>query len=1370
MGTLVLTRPQRVDFPAPPDEEPIQLPQPPPPTATRTAGMLACLFPLLGGIGMLAFSLANPRPRYILVSVVFMFASVGMGVGMYFQQRSAGRNTFGEQRRHYLAALAVARERLSIAAAWRRDAEQWAHPDPLALWSAAGNPARCWERRSDSPDFLQARVGVGARPFDCLPASASAGHSMDRRDPVCEAALAGLTSAFAVLPALPLTVRLDEIATLAVVGPAQRCRGVVRALLAQLVTFHAPDDLRLAVCRTPESAKWWEWVKWLPHIEHPEALAADGPVRLVCSDLPGLAALVGSELTVRRTAARAPATPHASGGGARRHPDGGGPHLVMVVDLGRTPAPEAMGDLLALPPGCGVTVVVCVPESAAEPTRVDCRLRLADDGLRIETGGGELLDEGVADLVTVTDAEALARTLAPYRLSAQPSGRTLAGRFTLTELLDVPDPAQLDVRQGWRPRPEADRLRAPIGLAAGGETVSLDLKDWSVGGMGSHGLLVGATGSGKSELLRTLVVGLAARHAPDELAFVLVDFKGGATFSRLGRLPHVAGAITNLEQDPTLADRMLTALDGELDRRQRVLKAAGELDSADEYRRLRATRNDGEPLPSLFVVVDEFGELLVAKPEFVDLFGRIGRLGRSLGVHLLLASQRLEEGRLRGLENHLNYRIALRTFSEQDSRSAIGVPDAYRLPGTLPGSAYLKVGPVLSEPFRTARVSSTYRGPEPVAATPHPVVTRFVAIAAGPATDPGAAATSGDADRAHPSGQDGQLGREAVTVMGSFGFDDDPSRQSVADVVVDRLRAAAPPVRQVWLPPLGTAVPLSTVVPPSTIVPPSTVVPLDAAGRQPVGLATAIGLVDRPAEQHQEPLVVDLAGGAGNVAVVGGPQSGKSTLLRTLVCALARAYGPRDVQFYCVDSGGGLLAPLAGLPQVGTVAGRGDPERVRRVVAEMHALMAFRQESFPATGVDSIAVFRARRRAKAPAEHPDDEFGDAFLVIDNWAAFALDHEDLVPSVQRIATGGLNVGVHLVISANRWLDMRPSLRDAMGTRFELRLGTPSDSEIDRRQAARIPTDVPGRGLTTDKYHFQVALPRVDGRPTTDGLAEALDALVKAERVRWPVGGARPVRVLPTSLRRSDLPVPRTPEGADATSGAGGVPIAVAETDLGTVRLDLTGRDPHFLILGDGGSGKTTFLRSWLTGFQQTCPATSAKILVVDYRRSLLGAVHGEHLLEYAGSAPATVEYVGQVAAVLESRIPGPDVTPEQMADRSWWTGSDVYVVVDDYDVVASSAGSPLAPLLPYLPLASDVGLHMVLSRRVGGMARTGFEPVIAMLRDLATPGLILSGDPGEGPVLGPVRATHQPPGRGLMVRRGTRPVLVQTAWDPPDTGR
>ena len=869
----------------------------------------------------------------------------------------------------------------------------------------------------------------------------------------------------------------------------------------------------------------------------------------------------------------------------------------------------------------------------------------------------------------------------PPLWSDEDGGEITIPSVGLFELLGIADVARVDRAQTWRPRPQRDHLRVPIGVDDDGEPVALDLKESAFDGMGPHGLVVGATGSGKSELLRTLVLALVTTHPPEALSLVLVDFKGGATFAGMAGLPHVAGVITNLADDLALVDRMRDALYGEQRRRQELLKQAGNLASAEDYNRRRSAGEPLPPLPSLLVVVDEFAELLTSKPEFSELFVTVGRLGRSLGIHLLLASQRLDEGRLRGLESHLRYRICLRTFSPSDSRTVLGADDAYNLPAE-PGGGYLKVDATVFQRFKAAWVS---------------------------------APTSGD-----------------------------PLGPTVLDVAVGCLQDPGRQAHQVWLPPLEAVIPLDRIEQPA-----------DPGGVAP--LSVAVGMQDRPEDQAKVPLVLNLAGGEGNIAVVGAPQSGKSTLLRTVVAAFALTHTPLEVQFYCVDCGGGSLLALDRLPHVGTVASRLDAERVRRLVVEIEGVLAYREELFRSAGIDSAQGLRARRAA---GEMDDSPFGDVFLVIDGWARFRQEFEELEPVVLDLAARGLGYGIHVVVTSNRWLEIRSNLLDNLGTRLELRLHDPLDSAIDRHAAANVDADTPGRGLSRGALHFQAALPRVDGAASVADLAAGLDHLVAKVLDAWTGPAAPAVRLLPIRLPFVELP--------PANPGCG-VPIGVAEADLGPAYLDLLGADPHFLVFGDSETGKTNLLRLFLTGLIASQSAKQARVVIVDYRRTLLDAVPSDYLVGYCGAAPAATEVVSRVADVLASRLPPAGISAQQLRDRSWWTGGEVYVVVDDYDLVMSPTGNPLLPLVEFVALGRDLGFHLVLARRVSGAARSAFEPLMGRLHEVGTPGLILSGDRQEGAVIGTHRASEQPPGRGLLAHRRRPPVLVQTAEMPPLLG-
>jgi S-DNA-T family DNA segregation ATPase FtsK/SpoIIIE len=813
----------------------------------------------------------------------------------------------------------------------------------------------------------------------------------------------------------------------------------------------------------------------------------------------------------------------------------------------------------------------------------------------------------------------------------------------------------------------------PIGVAEDGSPIMLDIKESSTGGMGPHGMLIGATGSGKSELLRTLVLGLAARHEPEELAFVLVDFKGGATFAKLDRLPHSAGMITNLERDPSLVDRMLEALHGELERRQRVLHEAGGFDRADEYRAHRTAHPEEglEPLPALLLVVDEFGELLTAKPEFSDLFATIGRVGRSLGVHLLLSTQRLEDGKVRKLEGHLRYRLCLRTFTPEESMAVIGTKVAAELP-PIPGVGYLKVDGGL-HPFKAGLANRPLRG------TDRSEMEHIVAALGGEVTAP---------------------------------------------------RAARP----VWLDPLPSACDLSSLATVTTI-------PGDADW-----LRIAVGQEDDPRRQQTRPMVFDFTGARGNLAIVGAPRTGKSTLLQTLIASGALSHRPEDVQFYAIDFGGGGLHLLEEIPHVGAVLSRGHRAEISKLVRRLHKLADDRADAFRRHRITDMSSYHALRREGVI----EDEMGEVFAVIDNWGAFTQEQPiGVVDALTELIGSGLHHGIHVVLATPRWHDIKPAVRDHIGGRFEFRLADPIDSEIDRKATKSTPADVAGRGMNLETRQVHVALPRIDGRAVPSSTPAGVADLVRAVDERWSGHApAAPIRVLPSVIRTVDLPKLDHPV------------LGLEEHRIGPWTADLFGSDPHMLVFGDAESGKTNALQRLIEQLCEHHTPEEVQLAVVDYRRRLLQSVPEAHRFGMAATAESAAVIASRINADLSARVLPDDVSTLRHP------GPALVVVVDDYDLVAGAAGNPLSPLVDKVAQGGDLGFHLVIARRVGGTARAAFEPLFQRVRELGSPGLILSGDAQEGAMVGGVKAAVRPPGRGTWVSRG-KATEVQVALCGPN---
>jgi S-DNA-T family DNA segregation ATPase FtsK/SpoIIIE len=427
------------------------------------------------------------------------------------------------------------------------------------------------------------------------------------------------------------------------------------------------------------------------------------------------------------------------------------------------------------------------------------------------------------------------------------------------------------------------------------------------------------------------------------------------------------------------------------------------------------------------------------------------------------------------------------------------------------------------------------------------------------------------------------------------------------------------------------------------------------------------------------------------------------------------------------------------------------------MVAEMSALISERELRFRDQGIDSMIEFRNRKRR---GEVKDDPYGDVFVLVDGWLNFRQEFEALEPQITALAAQGLSYGVHVIVSANRWAEIRPALKDLLGTRFELRLGDPTESDVDRRTAVNVPAGRPGRGLTRDKLHFLVGLPRIDASTDADTVGAGIQDATAKIRGSWRGRTAPQVRLLPDVLPYEQLPALRQAPRKEL------VPVGVNEDELATLCLDFDA-EPHFAIFADGESGKTNMLRAIVRGIMTNYTPKEAVILLVDYRRTMLGYINTDHLLSYAVSGNQLTGMVKDVRGSMEGRLPGPDVTQEQLRNRSWWKGPELFVIVDDYDLVATQAGNPLQPLSEFLAQAKDVGLHMIVARRTGGASRATYDPVIGKLKEISSPGFVGSGSKDEGVLWGTVKPSAQPPGRGVIISRKLGQQRMQAAWVQPD---
>ncbi|MET1155528.1 type VII secretion protein EccCa [Arthrobacter sp.] len=1387
MSVKIIHRPARTTAPAR-EAAPFSLEAPPPMAETSGRMNAMALIPLLGaGLSMTVMMLFRGN-SLAAVGAIAMIVTVVASIIMMLGQRGRAARSRAEERDRYLEYLEESRATLRTDEQRTITTARTSNPEPTALFDIVRNTRRLWERRRGNEDFLQVRIGSGERISRQITVNEQ-GPATAQRDTFMDNEVRILQQRYERSPDLPLTLPLDSAGNVSIIGSREFALNAARNLLIEACAFHSPEDLEVAIAAREDRLGDWNWALWLPHLADQKQAHATGPVRRMARSVDELGAVLADELN-RRAVVAAESSKNLKG--ASQHL----PRLLVLADCyGTLPEDLVLPDRHAGLAQLGITVVYLVADRGQEPGEVS--VRVSQDGAAADRGpagsrsyraqaersqarasarartdrspahdaragraagaaaaeagappsdAGFLIqnyrqdpvepveERGTLDGLAVATAEALARGLAPMRLSADSlEHNTAASSDSFLEMLGLsPALDEADIRRLWKPRSEVDFLRIPLGPDDRGRPALLDLKESAQFGMGPHGLCVGATGSGKSEMLRSLVLGLLATHPPELLSMVLVDFKGGATFAPFADAPQVSGVITNLADDASLIERIYSSLNGEVIRRQEVLKAAGNIANITDYhlhRQERLARGEAmAPLPHLVVIIDEFGELLTARPDFIDLFLSIGRIGRSIGLHLLLSSQRIESGKLRGLETYLSYRIGLRTLSESESRTVLDTPDAFHLP-PVPGFGYLKVDTTVYTRFKAGYVSGPLEDVQVQEA-------QETTDGDGPLVLP-MPTYAASLEKANDDGT--SAGKPART-----GASKRTTGPTVMSTLMDTLARFPRAVDPIWLPPLPAAVALDTAA--GSVTSTSQGIRLTTGG----SLKIPVGLLDDPAKQWQGVWELDLKSAGGNVAIIGGPQSGKSTALRTIAASLAITHSPQEVGIYCVDLLGNSLIPLEGLPHVGGVAVRTNREVVRRTVEELLGMLTVRENVFEKYQVDSLATLR---KLCAQGRIPELPSADIVLVLDGYGLLTDEFDDIEPAVHALIARGGGYGIHVVTTANRQNEIRLAQQSFFGTKIELRLADPADSSYGRKLAETMPADRPGRALTDAKLFGHFALPRIDGVADADTATQGARDMVAAVAASTDARAMR-VRILPQLVEAAEIKVPPLP---------GLLPLGLRETDLGPEMLDIVRGEHHLIVMGDEQSGKTNAVRSLVSSLVAQYPSRDLVFAVFDPRRALADVVPDAYLGGYAPSAAQAEPLANAIASELSKRTAGGDAMQDSLGEPD--SIPRIVLLADDYDILTAGGAGPLRSLIEYLPMGPELQLNVILTRRVRGAGRGMYEQFFAALRDSGSTGLILSGDRSEGGLLNNVRARRLPPGRGLLVRSGGPVQTVQTLWTP-----
>ncbi|MFF8569677.1 FtsK/SpoIIIE domain-containing protein [Streptomyces sp. NPDC015408] len=1152
-----------------------RLPSPPREYEARPLPWLMALTPLVGAVVAVA---VFGRWYYLIMaglSPILLFAN-------YFNDKKHGRKSHAKQVKEYEEQKARIEKDAQDALVTERTDRRHAIPDPAVVLSVGTGPrTRLWERRRTDRDHLLLRFGTGQLPSEVV---------LD--DPEQDDHRRQVTWK---IEDAPVALSLRSLGVIGVAGPGDSARSLGRWAVAQTAALHSPMDVQFYVLSENSARPGWDWVRWLPH-SRPSG-GQDVNV-LIGTDAETVGARIG-ELTQILDARKKAAEQKGGGGPGTSFSD---PDIVVVWDGSRRlrslpgvvrllregPAVSMFAVCLDseerfLPGECQAFVVA--EPKAEDPGRQESgqqaavqqtpggfpsfqawhgnavaepeqRARTEKLRLRVEEAGVERITDVRPDFVTPAWCLRLTRSLSALRdISGETEDSALPGASRLLDVLQLEPPTPDAISARWRMGGQS--TMAVIGESYDGP-FGIDMrKD------GPHGLIAGTTGSGKSELLQTIVAALAVANTPENMTFVLVDYKGGSAFKDCVKLPHTVGMVTDL--DAHLVERALESLGAELKRREHILAAADAKDIED-YQDLVRRDPSHAPVPRLLIVIDEFASMVRDLPDFVTGLVNIAQRGRSLGIHLLLATQRPSGVVSPEIRANTNLRIALRVTDGGESSDVIDSPEAGHISKNTPGRAYVRLGHSSLVPFQSGRVGGRR---------------------------PGAADPAALAPWVGPLGWE-DLGRAALTKPKAESREDDEitDLKVLVDAVRDANRSMGIPAQHSpWLPALDEKLLLDDIEVPVL------------AGAAPGKLPPApYGIEDLPSDQARRPVVVDFAS-FGHLMIGGAPRSGRSQVLRTIAGSLARTHSTADVHLYGIDCGNGALNALTRLPHCGAVVSRNQTERVVRLVNRLKGEMDRRQNLLADKGFADIGEQRA-------AVTEDERLPHIVVLLDRWEGWVptlgeVDHGALTDELQTMMREGASIGIHLVLTGDRTL-LVGRIATLTEDKYGLRLADRSDFASLGIPARKVPEEIPpGRAFRNEAgTETQFALLSED--TTGQGQAAAITAIGEAAAARDAEvpRPRRPFRVdsLPSRITFPEAWELRDPEASRSKLWA---LIGIGGDEIVGFGPDLADGVPSFVIAGPAKSGRSTVLMN----VAQSLLAQGTRLVVAAPRQSPMRQLDG-----------------------------------------------------------------------------------------------------------------------------------------------------------------
>ena len=1095
-----------------PEQEKIQIQAPGAAPTKPQHELLRTLIPPLLMIAMtLVISIFQPRGLYILLTVAMSLSTMIFSVLSFVKNRKKYEEDKEERftsYRHYLKDKAMQLHELEEK---EKKGSLYHYPDLASLDTmAASFSPRIYEKALLHFDFLHYRLGLASlTPYFSLLYNQKEGSG--KKDPL-EEEVYQLYSRHRKIEGLPLVANLLAC-PLGYVGPRKLVLEQLQILISQLSFFHSYHDLQIISILPQEEKEAWDWLRWLPH-----AVLKEVNVRGLVYDQRSRDQVLNSLYQIlKQREAQRKSRELAEGQAFRPH------YLVLITDESLILDHVIMEYFSENPShlGCSLIFVQDVLSSLSENVQTVVSIKDKEHGqLLLEEGHLREQNFQLDHFPSRFDKERWARRLASLH-HVENLRSSIPDQVGFMELYESEKVEDLKVADRWQGNTPYKTLSVPIGFRGKGDVVSLDLHEKA---HGPHGLVAGTTGSGKSELIQTYILSLALNFHPHDVAFLLIDYKGGGMAHLFKDLPHLLGTITNLDGNQSM--RALASINAELKRRQRLF-AQHEVNHINQYQKKVKLGQASEPLPHLFLISDEFAELKSNQPEFMKELVSTARIGRSLGIHLILATQKPSGVVDEQIWSNSRFKLALKVADRSDSMEMLKTADAADI--TQVGRAYLQVGNnEVYELFQSAYSGADYRENK---------------------TDAGI--------EDQPLYLINDLGQYQILNPDLSGLSEIDTIKEVAselDAVVAHITKVSQdlnltPLPRPWLPPLPERINVQELA-------------------QPVNtssdLSFTFGLADLPHEQKQEPVTITLSQ-EGHVALYGSPGSGKTSFLQTAVMELARHYNPDQLSFYLLDFGTNGLAALAKLPHVADSLRLDQEDKLDKLSRILDKELKRRKALLNQAGVSTLPLYQ---------QLTGEKLSRLVLVLDSFEGMKdAPYEDtLLKILVRISREGLAVGMHLILTAGRQMSLRAALHSNIMVQMSLPQNDYSDvtAAVGSTPMARQMETIKGRLLMKREEVQVVQVALANGGRTDSQVMEWIRDEVESLKTAWNGTLPSAIPMVPEELRPDYFyQVP----SVQAALKAGQIPLGL---DLETVEAVSWDGGDNLLYLTDKEEQMAGFL--------------------------------------------------------------------------------------------------------------------------------------------------------------------------------------------------